>query len=243
MKISDTLTINAFGQKDLNYEDKVFLTFDIDWASDQVLNFTVDLLEQYELGATFFVTHHTPVLDRIKANPKFELGIHPNFNFLLNGDFRYGKTYQEVVEYYFAMVPEAVSVRSHSLVQSTQILDTFQSLGLKFDVNLLLPRRSQMVLHPMEHWAKGMTRIPYFWEDDIHLIYGDAFEVELYLNSEGLKIFDFHPIHVFLNSENLSRYDSARPHLQDFEKLQAFVNTQQEGILDFFHRLAKAIRS
>lgn len=75
--------------------DAIFLTFDIDWAHDDVLNDTIDLVEDAGVAATWFVTHDTPVLDKLRANSKFELGIHPNFNFLLEGDDRNGSNARE----------------------------------------------------------------------------------------------------------------------------------------------------
>jgi len=115
-----------------SWENKIFLTFDIDWCSDEVLEYTLDLLDQFDAKATFFVTHQTKLLDRIEKNENFELGIHPNFNFLLNGDFRYGKSMGEIVRYYLEIVPNAVSVRSHSMTQNSNILDLFRKNGLKF---------------------------------------------------------------------------------------------------------------
>ena len=35
----------------------------------------------------------------------------------------------------------------------------------------------------------------------------------------GLKVFDFHPIHIFLNTENLKRYDQTRSIHQKPEEL------------------------
>lgn len=66
--------------KSFDYQKTIYLTFDIDWAHDTILEYTVDLLEKHEVAATFFVTHDTPVLNRLRDNPLFELGIHPNFN-------------------------------------------------------------------------------------------------------------------------------------------------------------------
>ena len=51
----------------------IFLTFDIDWADDDVIGDTIDLVEKAEVKATWFVTHQTPLLDRLRDNPKFEL--------------------------------------------------------------------------------------------------------------------------------------------------------------------------
>lgn len=55
---------------------KIFLTFDIDWASDEVLEYCIDIIEKANVKATWFVTHETPLLERLRANPNFELGIH-----------------------------------------------------------------------------------------------------------------------------------------------------------------------
>ena len=84
----------------ISWQDKIFLTFDIDWCSDEVLLYTLDIIEKYDIKATFFITHDTTLLERMRANQNIELGIHPNFNPLLNGDFRYGKSIDEVIKYY-----------------------------------------------------------------------------------------------------------------------------------------------
>jgi hypothetical protein len=225
---------NCFG----SFEDKLFLTFDIDWASDEVLNYNVDILEKYDVCATFFVTHETAVLERMRKNSKLELGIHPNFNFLLNGDFRYGKNPAEVIDHYLKMVPDAVSVRCHSVTYNSQILDTLYAKGLKYDLNIYLPRRSGIVSKPIHFQDHGMTRLPYFWEDDDHFLYHEDPDPLLYLQHKGLKIFDAHPIHMFLNTEDHSRYTNARAELQNFEKLQAHVNSG-EGTRTFMENIIK----
>jgi hypothetical protein len=153
-----------------SWEDKIFLTFDIDWCSDEVLSFTLDIIEKNNIKATFFVTHETKLLDRMRANPNIELGIHPNFNPLLSGDFRYGKNIDEVVGYYKNIVPEAVSVRSHSMTQNSHILDSFEKAGLIYDSNTFVPYSSDIELKPYKHWTKKLIKVPYFWEDDVHFI-------------------------------------------------------------------------
>ncbi len=70
------------------WRGRIFLTFDLDWAHDEVINDAIDLVEAVDVPATWFVTHATPTLERLRANPKFELGVHPNFNPLLDGSSR-----------------------------------------------------------------------------------------------------------------------------------------------------------
>jgi len=73
----------------LSWQGKIFLTFDLDWCSDEVLCYTLEIIEKYDIKATFFITHYTPLLEKIRKNSNIELGIHPNFNYLLSRDFRY----------------------------------------------------------------------------------------------------------------------------------------------------------
>ena len=86
-------------------EKNIFLTFDIDWCIDEVLEYTLEILDRYNVKTTFFITHYTKLLNKMYENKKIELGIHPNFNPLLNGDFRYGKNIEEVMKYYMNIVP------------------------------------------------------------------------------------------------------------------------------------------
>ena len=131
------------------WENKNFITFDIDWAHNDVMSDTIDLMERFDIAATWFVTHDTPLLKRLRANPKFELGIHPNFNFLLAGDPRNGATAEEVVDRLLEIVPEAKVVRSHSTTQSSRLLEIFEKKGLTHDCNHFIPEQAVIKLKPL----------------------------------------------------------------------------------------------
>lgn len=223
-----------------DFKSSIFLTFDIDWCSDEVLEYTLNILEAYNLKATFFVTHDTDMLDYMRKNNRLDLGIHPNFNYLLNGDFRYGSNVEDVVKYYKKIVPDAVSVRSHSVTQSSQILYAFYKEGLRVDSNVFIPFDSGINLSPFE--CGGLLRVPYFFADDVRVSMRWDYDVELYLSQNSLKVFDFHPIHIFLNTENLERYNAAKPYMHDFKKLKEFINTEAYGTKDFLIDLIKGIK-
>ena len=188
-----------------------YLTIDIDWAHDDILADTIDLVEEFNVPATWFVTHDTPLLQRLRGNPDFELGIHPNFNFLFDGDCRVGRDAAEVIGRLLAIVPEAKSVRSHSTTQSSGLLDLFKRCGLTHECNSFIPVQSGIELKPWRLWT-GLTRVPYFWEDDVACLYGasDAKPMSELVNWPGIRVFDFHPIHVFLNTESMIRYEQTR---------------------------------
>ncbi|MFY9107284.1 polysaccharide deacetylase family protein [Aliarcobacter cryaerophilus] len=220
-----------------SWQNKMFITFDIDWCTNEVLSYTLDIVEKYDIKATFFVTHETKLLERMRVNPNIELGIHPNFNFLLNGDFRQGSSSKEVVQYYKKFVPNAVSVRSHSLTQSSNIFPIFEDEGFIYECNTFIPLQGGIQL-PYKH-TKQLIKVPHIFEDDVRELYEDEWNLKKYLNYKGIKVFDFHPIHIFLNSENIERYNSAREHFQNFEELKKCVNTKSYGTKDFLIDLIK----
>jgi hypothetical protein len=189
--------------------NKIAVTFDIDWACDEVLSDTIDLVERSGIPATWFVTHDTPLLKRLRGNLNFELGIHPNFNFLLNGDTRNGESAEEVVNRLMIIVPEAKVVRSHSMTQSSILLQLFVEKGLTHDVNHFIPEQAQIELKPWRLW-NGLIKIPYFWEDDIVSMSSVNTSLSSLTVRRGLRVFDFHPIHVYLNTEALERYELTR---------------------------------
>lgn len=66
------------------YSKKIFLTLDIDWAHDEIIKDTIDLLQKFGVKATVYITHRSEYIkNEVSKNPLIELGIHPNFNELL----------------------------------------------------------------------------------------------------------------------------------------------------------------
>jgi hypothetical protein len=214
-KFSKISKINPHDKESWN--GRLFLTFDIDWAHDDVLSDTVELVEKANLTATWFVTHATQVLNRLKENKRFDLGIHPNFNFLLQGRHDAGQTAEDVIKRCMEIVPDVRAVRSHSMTQSSGLLEIFKACGLTHDANHFVPHHTGIELKPWSIW-NDLVRVPYSWEDDVHILYDTAGMLEksprdiaMDMNDRGLKVFDFHPIHVFLNTESLDRYERTRP--------------------------------
>lgn len=211
-----------------NYETDVFITSDIDWASDEVLEFTLNIFSKHGAKVTFFATHKTPVLDNLGSN--FEVGIHPNFNFLLLGDFRYGSKWHEVVDYYKDFFPDAVSLRSHSLVTHSPLLEALPNYGIKYECNIYVPYSESCTLKPFYYRGNQVIRVSHFWEDDLCLpCIPSEFSTQL-SSTRGLKVLDFHPIHIFLNTDTMDRYQAAKHYQKDFQKLKEFVNTTGYGV-------------
>jgi hypothetical protein len=214
---------------------KVFLTFDVEWCSDEVLAHTLDILEQNSIRATFFVTHETALLDRMRENSKIELGIHPNFNYLLAGDFQQGRCVQEVIDYYRNIVPEAISFRSHSLTQSSKISSSLRENGFLFECNSYIPLDSGIQLKPYLHEQDGLTKVPHFWEDDLQCMSGKSWNLDLHRSYEGLQAYDFHPILLYLNCEKIADFINVKRFSHEFKTLQRHVNRKAFGVRDFMY--------
>lgn len=185
--------------------DGAAVTLDIDWAPDAAIDFTRELLVQHRVKATWFVTHASPAVDRLREHPElFELGIHPNFA----PGSTHGTTTEEVLAHCMQLAPDATSMRTHLLIQSTPIFDVLlRSTPIRLDASLLLPYARYV--EPVEYQWKGATllRVPYVWEDDIEMLRDrPSWAARDALNAKGLRVFDFHPIHVFLNSADMRPY-------------------------------------
>lgn len=209
-----------------SWTGRVFLTLDIDWAPDEVLSDSIDLIERADIEATWFITHDTPLLGRLRSNPRFELGVHPNFNFLLSGDMRNGATSDEVLGRLLDVVPEATAVRSHSMTQSSMLLNLFAARGLTHDCNHFVPAEAGIDLKPWRSW-NNLVKVPYCWEDDIAYLPGETPSIIEVVAGAGLVVVDFHPIHVFLNTPNLAHYERARPFYQDSATLRGLRHKQR----------------
>ena len=183
------------------------ITLDIDWAPDYAIDFAANLLIEAQVRATWFVTHNSPAVDRLRQHPHlFELGIHPNF---LPGS-THGKTESEILSHCMGLVPQARTVRTHGLVQTSNLLESIiDETPVSVDVSLFLPHAA--ALSPVVYYwenHKRLVRLPYMWEDDFEIVRPDSiFDLAAMIDrGSGLMIMDFHPIHVFLNSVSLSTY-------------------------------------
>lgn len=192
------------------FEDNLFLTFDMDWAPDFVMKYTFDILERNQIPSTWMITHPTPLLDNLSESEFVQFGIHPNFNdfFEVNENRKLDSVYDRVVNL-IDLVPQARSVRSHSVTQSSRLHDVFRQVGLTHELNHYIPFSSQIVLRPWKLW-NGLIKVPFGWEDDCDFENTTLGFLHRVLAMKGLRVLNFHPIHVYLNSTSLDIYERTR---------------------------------
>jgi hypothetical protein len=187
--------------------ERVAVTLDIDWAPDFVIDHVARALAAREVAATWFVTHASPAVDRLRERPDlFELGIHPNFG----AGSTHGATPEDVLAHVLAIVPGARSMRTHGLIQSSALLALVRArTEIAVDASLFLPHAAALAAVDYPLPAGALRRVPFFYEDDAEMLRErpDWDAAGLAREADGLAVFDFHPIHVYLNSADTGAYE------------------------------------
>jgi hypothetical protein len=222
---------------------RVAITIDVDWAPDFAIRHAAETLINNNVPCTWFITHRSQAIDELREHPSlFELGIHPNF---LDGS-SHGNSIDEVIEHTLDIVPDATTTRSHALYQSAPILDALIQRGLKVDVSLLLPNASSLEAVRYYSQSGSLLRIPYCYEDCLELNNPNTkwqFSAAT-LQESGMRVFSFHPIHIYLNSASHRTYQTVKDKYACLASLpeadaQKLANRSSCGVGDFFAALVE----
>ena len=211
------------------------LTFDIDWAPDFCIEIILKKLRKKKIKGTFFLTHETDIISEI-YNEGHNVGIHPNF---FDGSTQ-GNSKMNIVENLLSLSPNINSIRTHGLLQSTNLLyDIFKNFNeLKHDFTMYTPTISSSKFN-WSYRDVSFWRYNYNWEDDF--FFGENFPKYSELNLLKRMIFNFHPIHIFLNSKNFDNYEKLKSkfNFKNLKKKQAieFINHEENGSLKLFSEI------
>ncbi len=197
-------------------ERQTILTLDVDWAPDFMIRAAAEILKKHHVKATWFVTHTSPAIEELKQCPLFECGIHPNFQ----AGSTHGSTPAKVIRHCLDLVPGAISMRTHGLVQSSHLyFQVMTETPVRVDVSTFHP-----VNGPSEgslFWRRGappLLKLPYVWEDDFEFESPTPkWDGRSWLEKRrGLNILGFHPVHIFLNSPDERPYFALKKLGPDF---------------------------
>lgn len=231
--------------------DLIAFTVDIDWAPDHLIEDMAQTFIDHRIKCTWFVTHESPAIERLKESEYFQLGIHPNFH----AGSSHGESEEEVMEFCKKLVPGARVARMHALHQNSYLLRKLQRVfGIDIDCSLFLPHASHLKPHLFYHdpESKPLLRIPFFWEDDVECLTPKkdwSFQPSI-LDTPGMKIFNFHPVYVGINETNLQQYTCikkelcATKKLSELERIELKKYTSQGlGVKTYFTSLLEHISS
>ncbi|MCC8952087.1 methyltransferase domain-containing protein [Bradyrhizobium sp. Pear77] len=210
-------------------------TSDIDWADEEAIAACFSLFDEFEIPLTPFITHKSPYVEKRFSGWMQRVGVHPNF---LEGS-THGSDVSEVCRHMQSLNPAAKFYRSHHFYGTSSVADQFRTLGYEFDSNLSLFPQSD--IRPLLH-SSGLMRYPVFFGDGMWFNqFPDRAVSELIplLATPGLKIFNFHPIHVALNTPNAAHYKAYRESGKPWQDQVASENGTRTNLI----QLLRAVRS
>ncbi len=216
------------------------LTLDMDWAPDCVLETAADILIKKGIRTTWFVTHDSPAVRMLfKHKDIFEFGLHPNFF----PNSTQGTNEREVMTFLRSILPDSKIMRSHAVFQSCHLLSFLvREFGIEIDCTVFLHKTPNIQPHTLyfNNCSKGLLRIPFLWEDDVEICNPHKswdFHSHEY-GPEGLKIFDFHPMYIYLNSDKMGPYEELKkvgPLFRlDVKTIKPFINESTKGAGSLF---------
>lgn len=147
------------------------------------------------------MTNDSPIIQRMKENDLIELGLHPNFH----PDSTQGKDFNDIMNNLLMIVPGATSIRTHTLFWSSRLYYELEKFAIKYDSSLILYNSNNIEPNILDH--VGLIRFPIYWEDDFALLEKN---LNIDLTKKGLKILNFHPVHIYLNSPSINNYNEAK---------------------------------
>ncbi len=197
--------------------EEPFLCFlsHIDWAPESMIANALDFFDEYGVAVTPYVTHESPTIrQRYQGDRERLVGLHPNFL----PESTHGRTTEEVIDHVLGLWPTARSFASHCFVDSALIATEFFQRGLRYDSNLCLHLQPSLV--PFRHHS-GLVRFPVFFADDVYAAQSgnlDYTRVADLFKAPGLKLMNFHPVHISLNTPNVEYYRALKRDLREWPR-------------------------
>ncbi len=172
----------------------VILTTDTDWAPDFVIATILEAVKIFGHKLTIFATNRSDLLQNLNDD-SFEIGLHPDFT------MRHHNTpFKSVMDNLLELYPNAKGMRSHCDFFGDNIANLAHDIGLKYDVSVFEWNCPALQGHVDYN---GLVRLPYFWEDGIHLNMEIPLDwSQIRLNTPGLKVLNVHPILIYMNCKS-----------------------------------------
>jgi hypothetical protein len=206
-----------------------FLTMDLDWCPDWILEKVLIGLEDVPL--LIFMTNRSEFIESaLQEGAQWSLGIHPNFE----PKSSHGETPDEVFRFLIGLFPNSVAWRSHSLLSSNRVMQSASKISNlkitsnKYDPEFHLPTWTN---NSFAQWR--FLDLPIHFEDDLALVDDPDLErsAALLTLSEArydLVTLSFHPIHIFLNSVDLEEYSKSKSEIYSNKELPNLPKVQNE---------------
>ena len=231
-----------------NKFSNVLFTIDTDWAPDFMIKAISSVFLDNNIPATFFVTHKSEYLKDLSTEKNFEIGIH-FYKFAYKDESTQKKHDQELTNFYQEICNfyniNITSNRFHRLQYSYRDFEFLKKLGVKNDLSTLL--FNQQNIDPHYNILYDITQLPYFFEDGICENIGYNFYSNIDIFSKGMKIFNFHPLNIYINSAEKKHRENFLLNVSSLVNVKesfanAFINKKMFGSHDFLKELIQKLK-
>ena len=206
------------------------ISVDTEWVPQLMLDEMVEILNNYNIKATFFVTNS---YDFSKME-RHELAIHPNFE--------ENNNLNDVLKKTISHLPTKMSKgsRSHKIFHTSKLLTEYKNFGIEYASNYYLPNYEKPI--PFFYGHTDILEIPFFFAD-YQFSTSPKFDIStLNLNDDGVKVFLFHPFHIFINTHNLDEYESLKQNYNDLDYLESKKDYDIPGNRNIFFKILDYIK-
>lgn len=208
------------------------ISIDSDWAIEPLIKDTVEILKEYGIKATFFLTNK---IDFNILNGH-ELAIHPKFTTFSNQEKILSKTLD------ILPTKRCKGSRSHRMYCNSPLIASYEKFGIEYDSNFDIPESS--MCNPFFFKGVDVLEIPVYLTDDGQFSTMSSFDLEgVNLDDSGVKVFLFHPFHIYMNTASNADYQKNKPYYKNFKYLQKNRNTAKKGTRNLFLNLLDYIEN
>lgn len=204
----------------------VCLTFDTDNCPELAIEFVQKRLERHGLAGTFFCTQRYESL----SEPN-EAATHPFLREFYKLDEMF-KPLDKLIE----QIPEAIGNRCHQLTSNGALYRHLAEKKFLYDSSW--PMYMHNNIKPIRLHT-GVLELPIFYAENLIIDQGMSESFLDGLRAPGLKVFLFHPVHIFHNSNKKTFYEIMKVPYPD--RYVPELITQGGGVLTFFDALLEIL--
>ena len=187
----------------------IAITLDADWALPEVVLDAIVMIQHYGCRVTLFATGRLPEHVVSAAD---EIALHPHF---------LGADLDAPIAGLKAIYPEAIGTRSHCLFSSERLRPVYARHGIRYESNNMQYLQSGI---SCSTFSRSCVSVPLYFMDRFHLEMSENVssieDTTFDLSAPGMKVFDFHPIHLVLNTKNVYHYEIAKPYYHNLDVLR-----------------------
>lgn len=203
-------------------------TMDYDWASEAVLEYSLQHIIESNIPITLFATHDSSWINQMSiGNNNIEIEIHPNFC----PNSSHGGTFNEVFSFCNNIRSDKKGFRCHKFYSINEVQEHYKEQGYLYSSNICADLE---YIRPFRNRC-GLIEIPIYMEDGGFLFQGHSIDIKTVISNipyeevdSGIVtiVFLFHPMHLAFNSNSFA----AMKELKQSLTIQEYQNLSFEEI-------------